>query len=117
MAGLIKSLAVELGPKGIRAVGVAPTLTETPGVASKRTEGEAVNEALVRYAQALPLGRLGVPDDIARVVLFAASDLGAFVSGSVIPVDGGDWPVETAGVPMLMAGGPPRAQAAALFQT
>lgn len=90
VAGLIKSLAVELGPKGIRAVGVAPTLTETPGVASKRTEGEAVNEALVRYAQALPLGRLGVPDDIARVVLFAASDLGAFVSGSVIPVDGGD---------------------------
>lgn len=71
-------------------MGVAPTLTETPGVASKRTEGEAVNEALVRYAQALPLGRLGVPDDIARVVLFAASDLGAFVSGSVIPVDGGD---------------------------
>lgn len=90
VAGLIKSLAVELGPKGIRAVGVAPTLTETPGVDSKRAEGEAVNDALARYAQALPLGRLGVPDDIARVVLFAASDFGAFVSGSVIPVDGGD---------------------------
>lgn len=90
VAGLIKSLAVELGPRGIRAVGVAPTLTETPGVDSKRAEGEAVREALVRYAQALPLGRLGRPDDIARVVLFAASDLGAFVTGSVIPVDGGD---------------------------
>ncbi|HDZ2573148.1 TPA: SDR family oxidoreductase [Klebsiella pneumoniae] len=90
VAGLTKSLAVELGPKGIRTVGVAPTLTETPGVNSKRAEGDAVTEALVQYAQGLPLGRLGLPDDIARVVLFAASDLGAFVTGTIIPVDGGD---------------------------
>lgn len=90
VAGLTKSLAVELGAKGIRAVGVAPTLTETPGVAVKRQEGDAVKDALVAYGKALPLGRLGLPDDIARVVLFAASDLGAFVTGSVIPVDGGD---------------------------
>lgn len=90
VAGLTKSLAVELGAKGIRAVGVAPTLTETPGVAAKRAEAEAINDALVRYGAALPLGRLGLPDDIARVVLFAASDFAAFVTGSVIPVDGGD---------------------------
>jgi NAD(P)-dependent dehydrogenase (short-subunit alcohol dehydrogenase family) len=49
-----------------------------------------VNEGLIRYAEGLPLGRLGLPDDIARVVLFAASDLATFVTGSVIPVDGGD---------------------------
>lgn len=90
VAGLTKSLAVELGPKGLRAVGVAPTLTETPGVAAKRHEGDEVREALVKYGQALPLGRLGLPDDIARVVLFAASDLASFVTGSVLPVDGGD---------------------------
>ncbi|KQT52318.1 MULTISPECIES: SDR family NAD(P)-dependent oxidoreductase [unclassified Aureimonas] len=90
VAGLTKSLAVELGAKGIRAVGVAPTLTETPGVEAKRAEGAAVNEALVRYGQSLPLGRLGLPDDIARVVLFAASDFAGFVTGTVIPVDGGD---------------------------
>ncbi|HCB0639539.1 TPA: SDR family oxidoreductase [Klebsiella pneumoniae] len=90
VAGLTKSLAVELGPKGIRTVGISPTLTETPGVNSKRAEGDAVTEALEAYAKGLPLGRLGVPDDIARVVLFAASDLGAFVTGSIIPVDGGD---------------------------
>ncbi|WP_316960034.1 SDR family NAD(P)-dependent oxidoreductase [Agrobacterium tumefaciens] len=87
---MTKSLAVELGSKGIRAVGVAPTLTETPGAESKRAEGDAVREALVKYGQALPLGRLGLPDDIARVVLFAASDFAAFVTGSVISVDGGD---------------------------
>jgi NAD(P)-dependent dehydrogenase (short-subunit alcohol dehydrogenase family) len=90
VAGLTKSLAVELGPQGIRAVGVAPTLTETPGVEAKRAEGAGVSDALVKYGQALPLGRLGLPDDIARVVLFAASDFAAFVTGSVIPVDGGD---------------------------
>ncbi|MBJ9863582.1 SDR family NAD(P)-dependent oxidoreductase [Citrobacter amalonaticus] len=90
VAGLTKSLAVELGSKGIRIVGVAPTLTETPGVHTKRAEGNSVNEALKMYARSLPLGRLGLPDDIARVVLFAASDLGAFMTGSIIPVDGGD---------------------------
>lgn len=90
VAGLTKCLAVELGPRGIRTVGVAPTLTETPGVNSKHAESDEATEALVQYAKNLPLGRLGLPDDIARVVLFAASDLGAFVTGTIIPVDGGD---------------------------
>lgn len=90
VAGLTKSLAVELGPKGIRALCVAPTLTETPGVAKKREEGTGVNDALIGYGKGLPLGRLGLPDDIARAVLFAASDLAGFVTGSVIPADGGD---------------------------
>lgn len=90
VAGLTKSLAVELGSRGIRAVGIAPTLTETPGVQAKRDVGQEVRDALEQYGRALPLGRLGLPDDLARVVLFAASDLAGFVSGSVIPVDGGD---------------------------
>ncbi|MBA2679862.1 MAG: SDR family oxidoreductase [Ktedonobacteraceae bacterium] len=42
------------------------------------------------YAAKLPLGRPGVPDDIARVALFCASDLAAFMTGSTIPVDAGD---------------------------
>lgn len=90
VSGLTKSLAVELGPKGLRAIAIAPTLTETPGVEAKRKEGPAIAEALVQYGKGLPLGRLGLPDDIARAVLFAASDLAAFVTGTTIPVDGGD---------------------------
>ncbi|MGW6401300.1 SDR family NAD(P)-dependent oxidoreductase [Streptomyces sp. NPDC055134] len=89
VAGLTKSLAVELGPLGIRALSVAPTLTETPGVAYKR-EAENLGDVLDDYGSQLPLGRIGRPDDIARVVLFAASDLAAFVTGVVLPVDGGD---------------------------
>lgn len=90
VAGLTKSLAVELGPRGLRALAIAPTLTETPGVEHKRQEGAEVAEALAQYGNGLPLGRLGLPDDIARAVLFAATDLSAFVTGVTIPVDGGD---------------------------
>jgi len=88
LAGLTKSLAVELGPYGIRAVAIAPTLTWTPGVRTDHARG--FGAGLDRYAGRLPAGRLGQPDDIARVVLFAASGLAAFVSGSTIDVDGGD---------------------------
>jgi NAD(P)-dependent dehydrogenase (short-subunit alcohol dehydrogenase family) len=90
--GLTKSLAVELGPLGIRALAVAPTLIETPGIEAGR---EAFREAglgdiIDSYAERLPLGRVGVADDVARVVLFAASDLALFMTGSTLLVDGGD---------------------------
>jgi NAD(P)-dependent dehydrogenase (short-subunit alcohol dehydrogenase family) len=90
--GLTKSLAVELGPQGIRALAVAPTLIETPGIEAGR---EAFREAglgdiLDSYAERLPLGRVGVADDVARVVLFAVSDLAEFMTGSTLLVDGGD---------------------------
>lgn len=88
--GLTKSLAVELGRKGIRTVGVAPTMTETKGVAFMRGISDGVNAALDTYGRGLPLGRSARPDDIARVVLFLASDLAGFVNGAVVPVDGGD---------------------------
>lgn len=87
--GLTKSLAVELGPQGIRVVGVAPTLVDTPG-ARKGLEAKGAPDFLAQYAQALPLKRVGLPDDIARTVLFAASDLATYVTGVMIPVDGGD---------------------------
>ncbi|WP_026564775.1 SDR family NAD(P)-dependent oxidoreductase [Bacillus sp. UNC41MFS5] len=90
VSGLTKSLAVELGPKGIRAVAVAPTLTETGGVELKRKNDLGMDAALNAYAQNIPLGRLGKPDDIAKTVLFAASELASFVTGSTLLADGGD---------------------------
>lgn len=90
--GLTKSLAVELGPLGIRVLAIAPTLTATPGVDEMRSTwlASGLGDALERQAARIPLGRLGVADDVARVALFCASDLSAYMSGSTLLVDGGD---------------------------
>lgn len=87
--GLTKSLAAELGPEGIRVVSVAPGLTVTPGTDASLPTREASGFGNDTYAGLVPLRRVGVPDDVARVVAFAASDLAGFVTGAVIPVEGG----------------------------
>jgi NAD(P)-dependent dehydrogenase (short-subunit alcohol dehydrogenase family) len=86
--GLTKALALEYGPFGIRALSVAPTLVATPGVVAL-SAGTDVSELAARIDSMIPLRRAGVPDDVARVVLFCVSELAAFVSGSTIYVDGG----------------------------
>jgi NAD(P)-dependent dehydrogenase (short-subunit alcohol dehydrogenase family) len=90
--GLTKSLAAELGRYNIRVLALAPTLILTPG-----TLGYGMDRPLVgqvdpaqNYAGKVPLGRAGLPDDVARVALFCASDLSAFMTGSTLPVDAGD---------------------------
>jgi NAD(P)-dependent dehydrogenase (short-subunit alcohol dehydrogenase family) len=92
--GLTRSLGVELGPHDIRVLGVAPTGVATPGIALRKAsssgaELERIEELEKKVGAALPLGRLGVPDDIARVVLFCASDLATLMTGSTIQVDAG----------------------------
>ena len=89
LRGLTRTLAVELGSHGIRALGVAPTLVATPGTeAVAAGPRDPDTQSLDVYSQ-LPLGRPGVPDDIARVVLFCASDLASFMTGSTLAVDAG----------------------------
>jgi NAD(P)-dependent dehydrogenase (short-subunit alcohol dehydrogenase family) len=90
--GLTKSLAVELGPFDIRVLAIAPTLIETPGIEAGREafRRAGLGDMIDMYAQKLPLGRIGVPDDVARAALFCASDLAMFMTGSTVLVDGGD---------------------------
>ncbi len=90
--GLTKSLAVELGPYGIRVLAVAPTLVETPGIEEGRAAFRAagLGDVLEQMAEREPLRRVGVPDDIARVALFCASDLAMLMTGSTLLVDAGD---------------------------
>ena len=92
--GVVKSLALELGPHGIRAVAIAPAATDTPGfrVAPTRfdgTDAEQAKKLLDDTVAKMALGRLGQADDIARAVVFAASDMAAFITGSTLHVDGG----------------------------
>jgi 3-oxoacyl-[acyl-carrier protein] reductase len=81
--GFTRSLAKEMGPRGIRANAIAPGIIETDQVAGLTDEGRA------RYSGMISLGRLGQPDEIAGAILFLASDLSAYVSGETIIVDGG----------------------------
>jgi len=87
VVGLTKSLAIELGPHNIRVLGIAPTLVATEGQRRHAAgQGSAVNDAV---AKTIALGRVAVPDDVARVAVFLASDLAAFMTGSTVFVDGG----------------------------
>lgn len=88
--GLIKQLAVELAPKDIRVLGVAPTFCTTEGNTKALAElPDRVREEISATLTSR-LGRVGVPDDIARVVLFCASDLSMFMTGSTLLVDAGE---------------------------
>src|SRR5512134_3009710 len=79
----LKSLAFELGPKGIRVNIVAPGLTRTDATAwLSRKELDA-------SAQMTPLKRIGLPEDVAGAVLFLASEEARFISGVYLPVSGG----------------------------
>jgi NAD(P)-dependent dehydrogenase (short-subunit alcohol dehydrogenase family) len=80
---LTRVLARELGPRGITVNAVAPGPFESKMMAQTLRD---FGEAIVASA---PLGRIGRPDDMAGVALFLASRAGAYVTGAVIPVDGG----------------------------
>lgn len=77
--------AVELGPRQIRVNAIAPGAV----LANPATAARLGPERIQLRIDSTPLGRLGTPDDMARVVLFLASDDSRFVTGTVIPVDGG----------------------------
>ena len=80
--GLTLSLARELGPDGIRVNAVAPGITATDMVA-------ALPEQMIQpMINAIPLRRIGTPEDMANAFLFLASDLASYVTGEVLSVDG-----------------------------
>ncbi|MBM3156111.1 MAG: SDR family oxidoreductase [Chloroflexi bacterium] len=81
---ITKALALELGPHGILVNAVAPGSTLTPGT-GERLKGERGKF----LSSKLPLGRMGEPDDIAKVVLFLVSAAADYVTGTVVVVDGG----------------------------
>jgi 3-oxoacyl-[acyl-carrier protein] reductase len=83
LVGMARSLARELGSRGVTANVVAPGFIETDMTA-------ALGEDLVKkYAEQIPLGRLGSVDDVAGTVEFLTSEAASYITGAVIPVDGG----------------------------
>lgn len=94
--GMTKSLAVDLAPLGIRVLGVAPSFVPTEGnLAAAKAGAEAAAAAGIEMPpldvmSKSMIGRMGTPDDIARVVLFAASDLSMIMTGSTLMADAGE---------------------------
>ena len=86
VAMLTKVLALELGPEQIRVMAIAPGLVATPGV----LQHEVYREYFDILREMLPLRRTLVPDDIARVALFLASDMASAMTGCVLPVESGE---------------------------
>ena len=88
--GLTRQMAIELAPHDIRVLGVAPTFCDTEGnKAALAALPETVREEIAATTSSM-LGRVGVPDDIARVVLFCASDMSLFMTGSTLLADAGE---------------------------
>ena len=83
LVGFSRSIARELGSRGITANVVAPGYVDTDMTAAL---GDARREELLR---SIPLGRTASPDEIAGVIAFLASDASSYVTGAVLPVDGG----------------------------
>ncbi|MDT7767404.1 MAG: hypothetical protein QOI30_392 [Mycobacterium sp.] len=81
-----RSLAVQVGRDGVRVNAIGPDVTESLQVPYSQWLSA---EEQTRWPQWVPVGRMGLPEDQARVILFLASDLSAFVTGHTIPTDGG----------------------------
>jgi NAD(P)-dependent dehydrogenase (short-subunit alcohol dehydrogenase family) len=82
----MKVAAVEGAPYGIRSNAVAPGVIDTGFLNGIRPDGQ---EYLRTFGSAHPLGRIAQPNEVAEAVLFLASDRASFITGALLPVDGG----------------------------
>lgn len=94
LLGLTRSLAVDYGPAGVRVNLVCPGWIDTPMVKEAmddfaRRLGVTPEQAHARATAPLPLGRAGLPEEVAAVCLFLVSDDSCFMTGSALVVDGG----------------------------
>jgi len=85
---LTRNLAIELASSNIRINTVAPAVVETP-VYSTFMDSEQVKAVLPTFNAFHPLGRNGQPGDVAEAILFMASEQASWITGTVLPVDGG----------------------------
>ncbi len=84
VTNLTRALALEFGSRGVRVNAVAPSLTKTD-----MTDGMIDDAMLAKFAERMPMGRAAEPGEVADVIAFLASRDARFVTGAIVPVDGG----------------------------
>ena len=89
LAMLVKQLADELGPQGTRTFGLLPGSIDTERLQALRAGVDDPEAATRAAAAAIPLRRIGEPDEFGRVAAFLLSPAASYVSGCLVPVDGG----------------------------
>jgi NAD(P)-dependent dehydrogenase (short-subunit alcohol dehydrogenase family) len=89
VSGLTRSLALQLGGQGIRVNAVCPGIIKTRLSFTPDTTEEEWEAYYEEFARRIPLRRVGMPEDVAAVVAFLASDDARHVSGALVLVDGG----------------------------
>jgi NAD(P)-dependent dehydrogenase (short-subunit alcohol dehydrogenase family) len=104
MVALMRAAALEGAPHGIRVNAILPGAVRTPMLEREAAGAPDTRAQLERFAAQHPLGRMGEPQDVARVAVFLASDEAAFVTGACYAVDGGMTAVLSSG-PSVSYGG------------
>ena len=84
-----RTWTTDLKQRRIRVNAVSPGATDTPGLNDLLANTEAGRESLKTISTSVPLGRLGTPDEVARAVVFLASDDSSYITGTELFVDGG----------------------------
>jgi NAD(P)-dependent dehydrogenase (short-subunit alcohol dehydrogenase family) len=86
MINLTQNMAVKYGPKGVRVNCICPGSIDTPIWGDRVKEDPTIFENLAKW---YPLRRVGQPEDVAKAALFLASDESSWITGAILPVDGG----------------------------
>lgn len=90
VAQLTRSMAVDHAREGIRVNAVCPGDTDTPMLDAVALPGEDHATQMARHGAAIPLGRVGRPEEVGRLVAYLLSDRAAFMTGALVPIDGGN---------------------------
>ncbi len=87
VAQMTRELSTEWAGRGVRVNAILPAQVVNPGLEQRMAENPALRQ---RYLDGLPAGRLGQPDDIRGLAVFLASDASSWITGALIPMDGGN---------------------------